>query len=218
MSPVRVSTRIGNPISATGRSRLRAMSTASALSGEMYSVCSPPSRRTSLPVETRRAGPRRSRRRAQLHQRRQEARQGLARSGRRDQQGRAARPAPSPGARADARAEPSRGSENQRTNGSGRSNDRHRPVYCAAGARLAQTCTPSMRVQPLPSPVQLGASSAPAALSTKTLRMGLREIDRSHPRRPGRTPSAPDGRSRPRPGTKRPSGEYIAWLAASART
>jgi hypothetical protein len=35
VSPVRVSIRIGSFISATGRSRLRAMSTASALSGEM---------------------------------------------------------------------------------------------------------------------------------------------------------------------------------------
>ena len=35
VSPVRVSIRIGSRISATGRSRLRAMSTASALSGEM---------------------------------------------------------------------------------------------------------------------------------------------------------------------------------------
>ncbi|MHC2763439.1 hypothetical protein ACVIU7_008539 [Bradyrhizobium liaoningense] len=35
MSPVRVSTLIGSAISAIGRSRLRAMSTASALSGEM---------------------------------------------------------------------------------------------------------------------------------------------------------------------------------------
>jgi hypothetical protein len=35
VSPVRVSIRSGNAISATGRSRLRAMSTASALSGEM---------------------------------------------------------------------------------------------------------------------------------------------------------------------------------------
>ena len=35
VSPVRVSIRIGSPISATGRSRFRAMSTASALSGEM---------------------------------------------------------------------------------------------------------------------------------------------------------------------------------------
>ena len=35
VSPVRVSMRIGSPISATGVSRLRAMSTASALSGEM---------------------------------------------------------------------------------------------------------------------------------------------------------------------------------------
>jgi hypothetical protein len=35
VSPVRVSMRIGRPISATGASRLRAISTASALSGEM---------------------------------------------------------------------------------------------------------------------------------------------------------------------------------------
>jgi hypothetical protein len=35
VSPLRVSMRIGNPISATGRSRFRAMSTASAFSGEM---------------------------------------------------------------------------------------------------------------------------------------------------------------------------------------
>ncbi len=35
VSPVRVSMRIGSPISATGVSRLRAMSTASAFSGEM---------------------------------------------------------------------------------------------------------------------------------------------------------------------------------------
>ena len=41
VSPVRVSTRIGRAISATGASKLRAISTASALSGEIYRVWTP---------------------------------------------------------------------------------------------------------------------------------------------------------------------------------
>ena len=41
VSPVRVSMVISSPISSIGLSRFRAISTASALSGDKYSVCSP---------------------------------------------------------------------------------------------------------------------------------------------------------------------------------
>ena len=77
VSPVRVSTRIGSCICSSGVSRLRATSTASAFSGDTYSVCT---LRSPLPLAS-----------GQRHQARQEAGQRLARPGRRDQQGRAAR-------------------------------------------------------------------------------------------------------------------------------
>ena len=41
VSPVRVSMRISSPISVTGASRFRAISTARAFSGDRYSVCNP---------------------------------------------------------------------------------------------------------------------------------------------------------------------------------